>query len=95
MTPPDPRYAHWQQQPGDDLDYVPERDLPGLHEVRLEPEPDVAEQMCRTMEPPLLAALMTRLLNGTISCEAFYNNFHNGEVTRLLESAEDDACLEP
>jgi len=28
MTPPDPRYTHWQQQPDDELDYEPE---PGFY----------------------------------------------------------------
>jgi hypothetical protein len=47
MSAPDPRYAHWQQQPDEDLDYLPE---PDLREVTLETLPQVAEQLRRTME---------------------------------------------
>jgi hypothetical protein len=47
MIDPDPRYAHWQQQPDEDLDYRPD---PDLRDVTLETLPQIAEQIRRAME---------------------------------------------
>jgi hypothetical protein len=65
MMPRDTRYAHWQQQPEEDLlDYEPE---PGLYERREEP-PDsqtVLERALERVEAGLSSAdppaLLTRL----------------------------------
>jgi hypothetical protein len=51
MMPRDERYAHWQQQPDDELDYAPE---PDLREVTLETLPQVAAQLLRAMEEETL-----------------------------------------
>jgi Domain of unknown function (DUF4055) len=46
-----------------------------------------------TMEPQMLTALMTALLNGTISYETFYFNLQRGEVARPLVPVEDEIEL--
>lgn len=44
MMPGDPRYAHWQQQPDDELDYEPE---PGFYARQEEPpDPQTVLERC-------------------------------------------------
>jgi len=62
-------------------------DDPGVH-VSLN-----KDLVSNTMEPQMLTALMTALLNGTISYETFFHNLQKGEIARPLTTVEEEQAL--